>query len=143
MLSSGESGQPILNSTLTKVHDSQTDPFPALTSDRSIPYNTFAKAVVDTASSLGQSGDKGFFRNQAQTHIAVALETLREIGADVTLENAHRLLLNQGDLDEAMADLASGQQTPRRRELTAHFTNRFLTQPPEQIGGVKESSGAR
>ncbi|MBA2269643.1 MAG: hypothetical protein H0W20_03480, partial [Chthoniobacterales bacterium] len=30
-----------------------------LTSDRSIPYNTFAKAVVDTASSLGQAGDKG------------------------------------------------------------------------------------
>ena len=114
-----------------------------LTSDRSIPYNTFAKAVVDTASSLGQSGDKGFFRNQAQTHIAAALETLREIGADVTLENAHRLLLNQGDLDEAMADLASGHHTPRRRELTAHFTNRFLSQPPEQIGGVKEPSGAR
>ncbi|MGI8438184.1 MAG: hypothetical protein ACR2NX_15015, partial [Chthoniobacterales bacterium] len=46
-----------------------------LTSDRSIPYNTFAKAVVDTASSLGQAGDKGFFKNQAQIHIAAALET--------------------------------------------------------------------
>jgi hypothetical protein len=51
-----------------------------LTSDRSIPYNTFAKAVVDTASSLGQAGDKGFFKNQAQIHIAAALETLRENG---------------------------------------------------------------
>jgi len=47
-------------------------------------YTTFAKAVVDTASILRPIGrDKGFFRNQAQTHIAVALETLREIGADV------------------------------------------------------------
>jgi type IV secretory pathway TraG/TraD family ATPase VirD4 len=110
-----------------------------LTADRSIPYNTFAKAVVDTASSLGQSGDKGFFRNQAQTHIAAALETLREIGADVTLENAYHLLLDQSDMDEAMTDLASGQQTPRRRELVQHFTNRFLSQPPEQIGGVKET----
>ncbi len=110
-----------------------------LTSDRSIPFNTFSKAVVDTASSLGQSGDKGFFRNQAQTHIAAALETLREIGADVTLENAYHLLLDQSDLDEAMTDLASGQQTPRRRELIEHFTNRFLSQPPEQIGGVKET----
>ncbi len=110
-----------------------------LVSDRSIPYNTFAKAVVDTATSLGQAGDKGFFRNQAQTHIATALETLREIGADVTLENAYHLLLDQGDLDEAMTDLASGRQTPRRRELTEHFTNRFLSQPPEQIGGVKET----
>jgi type IV secretory pathway TraG/TraD family ATPase VirD4 len=110
-----------------------------LTCDRSIPYNTFAKAVVDTASSLGQAGDKGFFRNQAQTHIAAALETLREIGADVTLENAYHLLLDQSDLDEALTDIASGHQTPRRRELVAHFTNRFLSQPPEQIGGVKET----
>jgi hypothetical protein len=110
-----------------------------LTSDRSLPYNTFAKAVVDTAGSLGQSGDKGFFRNQAQIHIAVALETLREIGADVTLENAYHLLLDQGDLDEALADLASGRQTTRRSELVEHFTNRFLSQPAEQIGGVKET----
>lgn len=110
-----------------------------LTSDRSIPYNTFAKAVVDTASSLGQAGDKGFFKNQAQIHIAAALETLREIGADVTLENAYSLLLDQGDLDEAMSDLASSHQTTRRRELSEHFANRFLSQPPEQIGGVKET----
>jgi hypothetical protein len=110
-----------------------------LTSDPGIPYNTFAKAIVDTASSLGQSGDKGFFRNQAQTHIAVALETLREIGADVSMENAHRLLLDQSELDEALGDLASGEQTFRRQELSAHFTNRFVSQPPEQIAGVKET----
>lgn len=110
-----------------------------LTSDRSIPFNTFAKAVVDTAASLGQAGDKAFFKNQAQTHIAAALETLREIGADVTLENAYHLLLDQSDLDGAMTDLASSHQTIRRRELAEHFTNRFLSQPPEQIGGVKET----
>ena len=110
-----------------------------ITSDRTIPYNTFAKAVVDTAASLGQAGDKAFFKNQAQTHIAAALETLREIGADVTLENAYHLLLDQSDLDEAMTDLASTLQTIRRRELAEHFANRFLSQPPEQIGGVKET----
>ena len=110
-----------------------------LTDDRDIPYNTFAKAVVDTASSLGQTGDKGFFRNQAQTHIAAALETLREIGGDVTLENAYHLLLDEGDLTEALDDLASGEQTVRRNELISHFNNRFTAQPPEQIGGVKET----
>ena len=92
---------------------------------------------MDTAASLGQAGDKAFFKNQAQTHIAAALETLREIGADVTLENAYHLLLDQSDLDEAMTDLASNHQTVRRRELAEHFTNRFLSQPPEQIGGGK------
>jgi type IV secretory pathway TraG/TraD family ATPase VirD4 len=110
-----------------------------LTSDPTVPYNTFAKAIVDTAASLGQAGDKAFFKNQAQTHIAAALETLREIGADVTMENAYHLLLDQSDLDEAMTDLASGYQTIRRRELANHFANRFLSQPPEQIGGVKET----
>jgi type IV secretory pathway TraG/TraD family ATPase VirD4 len=110
-----------------------------LTSDRTIPYTTFAKAVVDTASSLGQSGDKGFFRNQAQTHIAAALETLREINADVTLENAYQLLLSERDLEEAMNDLVIGHVSGRRKELGEHFRNRFLSQPPEQIGGVKET----
>jgi len=43
-----------------------------LTSDAGIPFSTFAKFVVDTATSLGQQGDKGFFKSQAQTHIAHA-----------------------------------------------------------------------
>jgi Type IV secretion-system coupling protein DNA-binding domain len=110
-----------------------------LTSDRSIPYNTFSKAVVDTASSLGQAGDKGFFKNQAQVHIARALEMLREIRADVTLENAYHLLIDERDLQEALNDLTAGAPSPGRQELTSHFRTRFLNQPPEQIGGVKET----
>ncbi len=50
-----------------------------LTGDRSIPFTTYAKFVVDTATSLGQGGDKGFFKSQAQTHIAHALELLAEL----------------------------------------------------------------
>lgn len=110
-----------------------------LTSDRSIPASTYAKFVVDTASSLGQQGDKGFFKNQAQTHIAKALETLYEIRADVTLENAYSLLLDEKDMNEALSDLLGGYATERRNGLYDHFKNRFLNQPPEQIGGVKET----
>ncbi|MEI6715764.1 MAG: type IV secretion system DNA-binding domain-containing protein [Verrucomicrobiota bacterium] len=110
-----------------------------LTSDRGIPSSTFAKFVVDTASSLGQQGDKGFFKNQAQTHIAKALDTLYEIRADVTLENAYSLLLNGADVTAALDDLASGYPTERRVALSEHFKNRFLNQPAEQIGGVKET----
>ena len=114
-----------------------------LTSDRSIPASTYAKFVVDTAPSLGQAGDKGFFKNQAQTHIAKALETLYEIRADVTLENAYSLLLDEKDMNEALNDLLDGYATERRNVLYDHFKNRFLNQPAEQIGGVKEPSGAR
>jgi hypothetical protein len=110
-----------------------------LTSDRSIPYGTFSKAVIDTAFSLGQASDKGFFKNQAQVHIARALEVLREIRAEVTLDNAYHLLINERDLQEALDDLAAGAPTPARRELISHFHTRYLNQPSEQIGGVKET----
>jgi len=50
-----------------------------LTGDRSIPFSTYAKFVVDTATSLGQGGDKGFFKSQAQTHIAYGLELIFEL----------------------------------------------------------------
>ena len=110
-----------------------------LTSDRTIPSSTYAKFVVDTASSLGQQGDKGFFKNQAHTHIAKAIDTLYEIRADVTLENAYSLLLDEADMKEALSDLLNGYPTERRNGLYDHFKNRFLNQPPEQIGGVKET----
>ena len=110
-----------------------------LTSDSGIPYSTFAKFVVDTATSLGQQGDKGFFKSQAQTHIAHALEALYELQADVTLENAHELLLNEEELDDALEELADGYPTERRRALVEHLQHRYLNQPPEQMGGVKET----
>ena len=110
-----------------------------LTSDAGIPYSTFAKFVVDTATSLGHQGGTGFFKAQAQTHIAHALEALYEVQADVTLENAHQLLLNEDELDEAVKELADGYPTERRRALVEHFQNRYLGQPPEQMGGVKET----
>ena len=110
-----------------------------LTSDAGVPYSTFAKFVVDTATSLGQQGDKSFFKSQAQTHIAHALETLYEVQADVTLENAHQLLLNEEELEDALAELSEGYPTERRRTLVEHLAHRYLTQPPEQMGGVKET----
>lgn len=110
-----------------------------LISDPSIPYSTYAKFVVDTATSLGQRGDKSFFQIQAQTHIAHALEALYEIQADVTLENAHELLLNEKELNDALKELTEGHPTTRRHSLASHFQNRYLNQPPEQMGGVKET----
>lgn len=112
-----------------------------LTSDPGIPYSTFAKFVVDTGTSLGQQGDKGFFRSQAQTHIAYALEMLYEIQADVTLENAHDLLVNEKELEEALIELVNGYPTERRKALVDHFLQRYRNQPPEQMGGVRETIG--
>ena len=55
------------------------------------------------------------------------------------LENAYNLLTNRNDLDEALDDLSHLHQTPRRHEILNHFRERYLKQPPEQIGGVRET----
>lgn len=112
-----------------------------LTGDRSIPFTTYAKFVVDTATSLGQGGDKGFFKSQAQTHIAHALELLYEMKRPVTLLDAFELLSNRDLLEETTEDLADLLETPRRAVVRAHFLNRFLNQPEEQLGGVRETIG--
>jgi hypothetical protein len=110
-----------------------------LTSDRSIPASTYAKFIVDTAWSLGQQGDKGFFKSQAQMHIARAIDALYEVQADITLENIYGFLLDENDMNEVLGDLLLGYPTERRDMLYDHFKNRFQIQPPEQIGAVKET----
>ena len=113
-----------------------------LTGDRSIPFTTYAKFVVDTATSLGQGGDKGFFKNQAQTHIAYALELLAELQQPVTLSSVLDMLSSKPKLDEALEFLNKlPLQTPRRYVLNHHFKHRFLDQPAEQLGGVRETIG--
>jgi len=112
-----------------------------LVGDRSIPFSTYAKFVVDTATSLGQGGDKGFFKSQAQTHIAHALELLFELNQPVTLLGAYQLLSNQTALANACEVLGSLIETPERTALVEHFSSRITDQPPEQLGGVRETIG--
>ncbi|MDX1952657.1 MAG: type IV secretion system DNA-binding domain-containing protein [Verrucomicrobiota bacterium] len=110
-----------------------------LLSDRTIPFTTYAKFVVDTATSLGQRNDQSFFKNQAQTHIAYGLEMLAQTGMDVALDNVQALLLNEEYLDIALNQLAAADSNERGRDLIEHFTKRYREQPPEQMGGVKET----
>ncbi|MFZ2655710.1 MAG: TraM recognition domain-containing protein [Victivallales bacterium] len=113
-----------------------------------IPWSTYAKIVVDTASSLGQSGDKGFFRTQAQIHIEKAMELLEILQYPVTLENVYDMLTDKKNLADAVGSLAEDldgkmmdfvEQHPELRiklMLMKHFGDKFLNQPPDQLGGV-------
>ncbi len=112
-----------------------------LTGKREIPFTTYAKFVVDTATSLGQGGDKGFFKSQAQTHIAYALELLFELRRPVTLAGAFELLSDRAELEDAIESLGDLMPAPRRVAVVEHFSNRFLPQPDEQLGGVRETIG--
>jgi hypothetical protein len=57
----------------------------------------------------------------------------------VTLLAAFELLTDGKLLAEEMENLAQLLETPRREVVHAHFANRFLTQPEEQLGGVREA----
>ena len=113
-----------------------------LTGDRRIPYVTYAKFTLDTATRSGQTGDKGFFKSQAQIHIAHALELLYELKRPVTFQGAAKLLTDTDTLKEAVDDLGNLVETPRRAAVIEHFIARFINdQRPEQIGGVRETIG--
>jgi hypothetical protein len=110
-----------------------------LLSDPSIPYSTYAKFVVDTVTSLGQRTEQSFFKSQAQTHIALGLEVLSRTGMDVTLENVHSFLLDEDTMKKTLIELATEYPTERAKRLGDHFEDRYAKQPPEQMGGVKET----
>lgn len=111
-----------------------------LIGERSIPATTYAQIIVDTAVAQGhdqgQNKDQSFFKSQAKMHIALAIEALEEAGYPVNLENVSELLLNEKDLRAVLVKLQKSA-TLKAAKLAEHFQDRFLGQPPEQLGGVK------
>ena len=110
-----------------------------LLSDPTIPPSTYAKFVVDTVTSLGQRNEQSFFKSQAQTHIGLGLEVLDRTGMEVSLENVRAFLLDETAMNMALQELATDYPTGRGKFLVQHFTERYRKQPPEQMGGVKET----
>jgi len=102
--------------------------------ERGIPPLTYARFVLDTATSLGQGGDKGFFKSQAQIHIAQAIALLSELRLPITLLEVSKLLTNDRYLKRQVDNLAELVPTPEREAVIDHFSLRFLgDQPPEQL----------
>ena len=106
-----------------------------LVGDRTIPNSTYAHMVIDAAQALGQKNDQGFFREQAELHIANALEALEVLGYDVTLENVCQLLTQEPELSKAVVHLRQ-VTTPAALRLADHFEQQLLRAPFEQRSGV-------
>ena len=98
-----------------------------------IPWSTYAKIIVDTASSLGQENDKAFFKTQAQIHIAKAMEFLEVLNKPVTISNISKLLKSK----ESFIEMTNGMTDEQAvHESAIHFADNFLNQPEEQQGAV-------
>ena len=108
-----------------------------ITGNPNVPASTYAKVIVDTASSLtGGRGQNPFFSTKAQIVIQTGFEILRHIGAYVTIPNLHCLLLNPEDAGVTIEKLTK-QRTQRSHELLVAFRDGYLGQPMEQLGGVQ------
>ncbi len=112
-----------------------------LLSDASIPPNTLAKIVVDTASSVQGNGDRGFFRTNVQLQIGKGIETLRLLNLPCTLKSLYSFLTSNVEVDK-MIDLLT--RVPDKHQMQAvdlvtHWIEGFQRQPPEQLGGVRST----
>ncbi len=101
-----------------------------------LPWSAKAKIVCDVAAALGQRSEQSFFRMQAQVQMEFAFKALHCAELPVTLETTYDFLSSDSLLREIMAMVAT-KDTREARLAVDHFQGNFLTQPAEQLGGVK------
>lgn len=109
-----------------------------LLSDRSLPWTTHAKAIVDTAASLTEGRQDSFFKPMAQIALGNALELLSEIGQPVTITRAYHVLTSRHHMEEAINQLAELSPTAARLKVAAFFGDTFLeSRADEQREGIE------
>lgn len=105
--------------------------------DPYLPFSGKAKIVCDVAVAQGQRADQSFFRTQAQVQIEFAFRALTAAGLPVTLETAYDLLTSDKLLEEVMLMAIEHASPGEADQLLDHYLTNLLSQPAEQLGGVK------
>ncbi len=105
-----------------------------LLGDRSIPWTTYAKMLVDTATAAGQRGGQTFFKEVARDAITHAMQALDLVGENVTLDNVHNVICISADTAWLVTRL---KELPRETgKIELEYFKDFAAQPPEQRGGA-------
>jgi hypothetical protein len=105
--------------------------------DRSIPYSTYAKILVDVATAAGQKGGQAFFKNAAQVAIQNAMATLSVLNLPVTIDNCFSLITDMTQLEEIVRKLETKSST--KDQALLEYYREFVKQPPEQLGGIRST----
>jgi hypothetical protein len=110
-----------------------------LISNPNILSSTYAKTIVDVASSMVQGQSNPFFIQQAQIQIEKAIDALRESGFSiVSLTNVYNFLSQDEDMNLVL-EFLKGKGTKRALALANHFEEAYRQQAPEQLSGVKST----
>ena len=105
-----------------------------LLADRSVPWATYAKIIVDTASAAGQQGGQSFFKESARDVITHTMQALDAAGYLVSLDNVHNVVCTSVDLDSLVERLEKSAHPAAPAEQ--QFFKDFAAQPPEQRSGT-------
>lgn len=108
-----------------------------LLSDRTIPWTTHAKMIVDLAASLTEGNQHAFFRPMAQLAMARAFGLLDRLGQKVTLVRAYELLTTQDLMKKGINRLKKHGPDPQNQKIIDFFEGNFLkAKAHEQSEGI-------
>lgn len=109
-----------------------------LLSDRTIPWMTHAKAIVDLASSMTEGTQHSFFRPMAQIALANTFQLLDELKLPVTITRAYEILTSKDGLIAAIKPLLRSTATEKQQRLTEFFQSTFTqARAPEQREAIE------
>jgi type IV secretory pathway TraG/TraD family ATPase VirD4 len=102
--------------------------------DPSIPWTTYAKMIVDTATAAGQRGGQTFFKETARDVITHAMHALEAADLSVTLANVHDAICISAETAKLLARLA--EHPSPAADIERQYFKDFAEQPPEQKSGT-------
>jgi hypothetical protein len=105
-----------------------------LLGDPNVPWSTYAKIIVDTATAAGQKGGQSFFKETARDVITHAMHALELADLPVTLANVHDAICISTELALLLARL--GEHPSPAAERERQYFKDFAEQPPEQKSGT-------
>jgi type IV secretory pathway TraG/TraD family ATPase VirD4 len=105
-----------------------------LLGDPAVPWSTYAKMIVDTATAAGQRGGQAFFKETARDAITHAMHALEAADLPVTLANVHDAICISSETALLLARL--GESSTAAAEVERQYFRDFSEQPPEQRSGT-------
>jgi hypothetical protein len=100
--------------------------------DRSIPFSTYAKILVDVATAAGQKGGQAFFKNAAQVSIQNAMALLEALDWPVTIDNCYYLVTDMAELEARVKELEE-MDRPEHGHLLDYFQCRRRIKGAESV----------
>ncbi len=105
-----------------------------LLGDPAVPWSTYAKIIVDTATAAGQRGGQSFFKETARDVITHAMHALEAADLPVTLANVHDAICISTQTALLLTQL--GESAHPAAAAERQYFKDFAEQPPEQKSGT-------